>query len=198
MHAKRLLLRAGRNWACMQTFEELCPTLCDPMDCSPPGSSIHGIPQARTLEWIAISSSKGSSWPRDRTHVSCISCTGRWRLHQWAIWEPDGCWPSGKNSSKVATELVRPQGCQIFWFLQQIWIFMSNFTMLNITINLLKKGLLKKTLRGLRKKPSQARSQVPTPDPYSHQVLLALNEWSCKNRVSCDVQEKMPISRNKT
>ena len=42
-----------------------CPTLCDPMDCSPPGSSIHGILQARTLEWVAISFSRRSSWPRD-------------------------------------------------------------------------------------------------------------------------------------
>ena len=48
-----------------------CPTLCDPMDCSPPGSSVHGIFQARVLEWVAISSSRGSSRPRDWTHVSC-------------------------------------------------------------------------------------------------------------------------------
>ena len=46
-----------------------CPTLCDPMDCSPPGSSVHGILQARILEWITMPSSRGSSWPRDRTHV---------------------------------------------------------------------------------------------------------------------------------
>ena len=51
------------------------------MDCSPPGSSVHGIFQARILEWVAISSSKGSSWPRDWTHVSCISCTGRQVLY---------------------------------------------------------------------------------------------------------------------
>ena len=44
---------------------QLCPTLCDPMDCSPPGSSIHGILQARILEWVAISFSRGSSQPRD-------------------------------------------------------------------------------------------------------------------------------------
>ena len=44
---------------------QLCPTLCDPMDCSPPGSSVHGILQARTLEWVAISSSRGSSQPKD-------------------------------------------------------------------------------------------------------------------------------------
>ena len=46
-----------------------CPILCDPVDCSPPGSSVHGILQARILEWIAISFSKGSSQPKDRTHI---------------------------------------------------------------------------------------------------------------------------------
>ena len=50
-----------------------CPTLCDPMDCSLSGSSIHGFPQARVLEWIAISFSRGSSQPRNRTWVSCIA-----------------------------------------------------------------------------------------------------------------------------
>ena len=48
------------------------PTLCDPMDCSLPGSSLHGILQARVLEWVAISFSRVSSQPRDRTWVSCI------------------------------------------------------------------------------------------------------------------------------
>ena len=46
---------------------QTCLTLCDSMDCIPPGSSVHGILQARTLEWVAISFSKGSSWPKDRT-----------------------------------------------------------------------------------------------------------------------------------
>ena len=58
-----------------------CLTLCDPMDCSPPGSSVHGILQARVLEWIAISFSRGSSWPRDWIRVSCI---GRRVLYHWA------------------------------------------------------------------------------------------------------------------
>ena len=49
-----------------------CPTLCDPVDCSLPGSSVHGIFQAIVLEWLAISFSRGSSQPRDRTWVSCI------------------------------------------------------------------------------------------------------------------------------
>ena len=51
--------------------------LCDPMDCSPPGSSVHGILQARILEWVAMPSSRRSSQPRDGTHVSCVSCIGR-------------------------------------------------------------------------------------------------------------------------
>ena len=49
-----------------------CLTLCDPVDCSPPSSSVHGIFQARMLKWAAISSSRASSPPRDRTQVSCI------------------------------------------------------------------------------------------------------------------------------
>ena len=49
-----------------------CPTLCDPMDCSLPGSSVHGISQARILEWAAISFSTACSQPRDRTRVSRI------------------------------------------------------------------------------------------------------------------------------
>ena len=58
--------------------------LFDPLDCSLPGSSIHGILQARILEQVAISYSKGSSQPRDRTHVSCI---GRWMLYHCVTWE---------------------------------------------------------------------------------------------------------------
>ena len=50
-----------------------CLTLCDPMDYSPPGSSVHGILQARLLEWVAIPFSKGSSQPRDQTWVTCIA-----------------------------------------------------------------------------------------------------------------------------
>ena len=53
-------------------------------DCSPPGSSVHRILQARILEWVAISFSKGSSPPRDQI---CISCTGTWILYHWATWE---------------------------------------------------------------------------------------------------------------
>ena len=61
-----------------------CPTLCDPVDCSPSGSSDHGILQATILEWVAISFSRGSSQPRDRTRVSHIG--GR-RFNLWATRE---------------------------------------------------------------------------------------------------------------
>ena len=59
---------------------------CGPMDWSPPASSVHGIFQARILEWVAISSSRGSSWPRDQTRVSYVPCIGRQILYQWATW----------------------------------------------------------------------------------------------------------------
>ena len=52
---------------------QLCLTRCNPMDCGPPGSSVHGIFQTRILEWVVISSSSGSSWPRDQAWVSCIA-----------------------------------------------------------------------------------------------------------------------------
>ena len=72
---------------CVHARAQSCPTLCDPMDCRLPGSSVHGILQARTLEWVAISSSRGSSQPRDWTHVSCISCIGRWILYHFTTCE---------------------------------------------------------------------------------------------------------------
>ena len=53
------------------------PTLCDPMDCSSPGFSVHGILQTRVLEWVAIPPSRESSWPRDWTPISYVSCIGR-------------------------------------------------------------------------------------------------------------------------
>ena len=72
-----------------------CPTLCDPMDCSLPGSSVHGIFQAIVLEWVAISFSRGSSWPRDRTRVSCIVDR---RFTVWA---------TGEVPSKLKTQSIQ-------------------------------------------------------------------------------------------
>ena len=62
---------------CAKSFQ-LCPTLCDPMNYSPPGCWIRGTLQARILEWVAVPSSRGSSRPRDQTHISYVSCIRRW------------------------------------------------------------------------------------------------------------------------
>ena len=66
---------------CCAKSSQSCLTLWDIMDFKPAGSSVHGILQARILEWVAMPSSRGSSWPRDKTHVSYVSCIGRWILY---------------------------------------------------------------------------------------------------------------------
>ena len=65
------------TWVHACSVAKSCPTLCDPMDCSPPGSSVHGIYQARILEWVAISSPKGSPQPRDWTSPMAPALAGR-------------------------------------------------------------------------------------------------------------------------
>ena len=65
-----------------------CLTFCDPMDCSPPSSSVHGISQARIREWSAISSFRKSSWTRDRTCISCL-CLLHWQVDSLPL-EPPG------------------------------------------------------------------------------------------------------------
>ena len=71
-------------------------TLCDPMDCSPAGSSVHGIFQTRMLEWVAISFSRGSSQPRERTQVSRIAGRG---FNLWATTE---------SQLKLTSEQISP------------------------------------------------------------------------------------------
>ena len=74
-----------------------CLNLCDAMDCSPPSSAVPGILQATILEWIAMSSSRGSSQSRDRCHLSCISCTGGRFFYYWAI----------KSATAFSSELMQ-------------------------------------------------------------------------------------------
>ena len=72
-----------------------CPTLCDPIDCSLPGSSVHGVHQARILARVAISFSRGSSQLQDWTCVSCVSCIVR-QIHyhctSWIVWLEAPSW----------------------------------------------------------------------------------------------------------
>ena len=89
---KRKVLSLGMY--CVQSFS----ILCDLMDYSPPGSSLHGILQARILEWVAISFSRGSSSrPRART---CISCISRWILYHGTTWEGHWAWYLRKKVGK--------------------------------------------------------------------------------------------------
>ena len=71
----------------MHALAQSCPTLCSPMDYSLPGSSVHGIFQTRIWKWVASSSSRGSSQPRDWAYTSWVSCTGSWILYHCITWE---------------------------------------------------------------------------------------------------------------
>ena len=84
------------------------------MDCSLPGSSVHGISQARILEWVAISSSRGSSRSRDWTHVSCIPCiAGRFFIH-WATWEAlDSIEVKWREVTQSCPTLCDPMDCSL-------------------------------------------------------------------------------------
>ena len=76
---ERLHLTLTHMYVCVHA--QSCLILCDPMDWSLPGSSVHGIFQTRRLEWAAISYSRGSSQARDWTRISCVSRIGRWILY---------------------------------------------------------------------------------------------------------------------
>ena len=97
-------VKAKLHLACEVLVAQLCWTLCNPMDCSPPGSSVHGILKARTLEWVAISFSRGSSRPRDWTRFSCIA--GR-SFTNWAMRE---AWPGIKPTPSALEGEVSATG----------------------------------------------------------------------------------------
>ena len=96
------------------------------MDCSPQGSSVHGISQARVLEWVAISSSRVSSWPRDQTHIPCVSCIAGDLCTHWATWEafPSliDLWTLGSGreigrqiTHKLSTWITNPERVPFIW-----------------------------------------------------------------------------------
>ena len=77
------MLKLWAKWSEVLVTQS-CLTLCDPVNCSPPGSPVCEISQARILEWVAISFSRRSFQSKDQTGVSCISCIGRQILYHWA------------------------------------------------------------------------------------------------------------------
>ena len=94
-----------------------CLTLCDPMDSSLPDSSVVGIFQARILEWVAISFSRGSSRPKDQTHVFYI---GRQFLYHWATWE--ALIPTPQQHQRLQVSYIQDSG-----FLNIQFIFIMTY-----------------------------------------------------------------------
>ena len=93
-------------FVCCTKSLQSCPTLCDPMDCSLPDSSVHEILQARRLEWVVIPFSRGSSQPRDQTHVSYMSLALAGEFFTTsATWEAPCMCICPKEEERVFTEL---------------------------------------------------------------------------------------------
>ena len=100
----------------------LCALLCSITSDSsetPQGSSVHGIFQSRTLKWVAISYSRGSSWPRDRTCVSWVSCIGRWILYQCTTWEAHNNFGDVWKSREQTQNFTRPSHYLHLFILKQ-------------------------------------------------------------------------------
>ena len=107
-HTQRMEASLVRPWMFQHTVcvcAQSCPTFCDPMGCSPPSFSVHGIFQARILEWVAISFSRGSSQPKDQTHVFCI---GRQFLYHWATWEAQI--PNPQQHQRLQVSFIQDSG----------------------------------------------------------------------------------------
>ena len=118
--AKEVSPREGGARACLAA--QSCPTLRNPRDCSPPGSSVHGIFQARTLERVAISFSWGSSQPRDRTCSPCGSCiAGRifsteppWKVKSQTQFKYSPPQAAGKNQGNMSGDWFCPFPISLF------------------------------------------------------------------------------------
>ena len=106
-----------------------CPTLCDPMDCSLPGSSVHRIFQARILEWLLFPPPGEYSQPRAPTHISCVSHTAGRFFTGWAIREapPRPCF---MFSSYLALAIPKTLSAPSITLLPNIWWKMSLWTCL--------------------------------------------------------------------
>ena len=108
-YLKEVLLRISANlsFSHLNVYAKLhqsCPSLCNPVDCSPPGSSFHGILQGRILEWVTMPFSRVPSRCRDRTCVSYVSCTSTWVLYHL-------CHLGSPNLNIFLLLLLRSQHC---------------------------------------------------------------------------------------
>ena len=129
MHKCVCVCVCARACACTRarSVAQLCPTLSIPMDWGPPGSSVHGIFQLRTLAWTAISYSRGSSWHRVWTWISGVSCIGRWILYHWATWEAQLlCMQFTNYSIWILIKMNYSFFTNFIWYLEQIESFMRD------------------------------------------------------------------------
>ena len=104
---------------------------CHAMDCSPSGSSVHGLSQARILYWDAMPSSRGSSQLRDQTRISGVSCIGRCILYQWAMWEAE-CLHYSPNGSTSDLPLVNEHSSILQ--LSQVYLFLWILRLVNMRL----------------------------------------------------------------
>ena len=121
LHQKLHQLPVGFNVRiCCCLVDKSCPALCDLMDCSPPGSSVHATSQARIREWVAIFSSRGSSRLRDRTRVSGLTCT----VGEFFTTEPPGkpqVRIKRENPDKRLSPRSGPEGAQLVFAVIVYW-----------------------------------------------------------------------------
>ena len=96
--AKRTLWTWLKLCGCYVQLLQSCPTLCSPMDSSLPGSNVHGILQARMLEWVAVPSSRGYSWLRDWVYISCM----------WMDSLPLSHWENPRLMAQICLQCRRP------------------------------------------------------------------------------------------
>ena len=126
----------ARVCVCVCVRTQSCPTLCDPLDYNLPSSSAHGISQAKILQSVATSYSKGSSWPRNLTHVFCISGIGRWILYDCTTQEAQYCpcilhakllhlWPTLWKTMDCGPPGSSVHGLSQMWILKWIAILFS-------------------------------------------------------------------------
>ena len=130
-----LLPSPGIEPACLKVKVQSRPILCDPMDCSLPGSSVHGIFQAIVLEWIAISFSRGSSQPRDWTLVSRIidRCFTIWATRE--IVSPDKYFRRMKAEWGCCQEIFKNISKYKWFCSKQFYIIIKDSSKLNYWIS---------------------------------------------------------------
>ena len=151
------------------------------MDCSLLGSSVHGVLQARILEWIAMLSFMGSSWHRDWTCVSCTSCIGRQVLYHCTTWE----------AQKYVTNNQQGQREETLPFAFDIWLYCCSVPQSCLTLRnerhdsrfFLKSNkqyrVLKIDLRSLPERKVQRKRNQETPWTVAHQAFLSfIVSWS--------------------